>query len=224
MSRASDHAYNRIREMIMTGDLAAGTQIREEQLALACGVSRTPVRDAMRRLEADHFIFRNDSQRRFVTEWSREDAKDSFELRTILESLAAKRAAERITGEEIVKLKQYNREIFSAVNADQPNVPAFLEANRKFHAAIEKAAASRRLKKMLGAVIEQPLVLRTALQYDQTNLMRAYHEHAELIAAFESNDGEWASAVMTAHIRRAFQAYMSASQQSGKSHSTDIAA
>ena len=60
MSRASDRAYNHIRNMILSGELSPGEQIREEALAELCGVSRTPVRDALRRLEAELFTRRNE--------------------------------------------------------------------------------------------------------------------------------------------------------------------
>ena len=68
MSRASDRAYEQIRNMILSGLLEPGAQIGEEHLAEICGVSRTPVRDALRRLEADLFIKKSESQRTFVAD------------------------------------------------------------------------------------------------------------------------------------------------------------
>ena len=72
MTRAADRAYAEIRSLILSGDAAPGTQLTEEQLADICGVSRTPVRDALRRLEAELYIVRSGSQRAFVADWSRE--------------------------------------------------------------------------------------------------------------------------------------------------------
>jgi DNA-binding GntR family transcriptional regulator len=223
MSRASDRAYNLIRNMILSGELQPGAQIGEEALAELCGVSRTPVRDALRRLEAELFIRRNESQRSFVADWSLDDLEEAFQLRSMLEAHAAKRAAVRISWDQLARLRSHNAMIKQAIEADVPDVPRFLDHNRQFHAIILEAAGSDRLSGMLGQVIEQPVVLRTALQYDLENLKRSHHEHDELLAAFDLRDGDWAAALMTAHIRRAFHAYAEAHKR-GADGPRDVAA
>jgi DNA-binding GntR family transcriptional regulator len=217
MSRASERAYGQIRNMILSGELSPGTQIREEQLAESCGVSRTPVRDALRRLEAEQFIRRSGTQRSFVADWSLDDVEDAFQLRAMLEAHAAKRAATRVSEDQLERLRLYNKAIHKSISADKTDVPAFLEHNRMFHAVILEAAGSERLSSMLAQVIEQPVVQRTALQYDRENLQRSWHEHDELLAAFAHGDADWAAAVMTGHIRRAFHAYAEAHK-----HDADI--
>jgi DNA-binding GntR family transcriptional regulator len=212
MSRASDRAYDRIRDMILQGDLPPGTQIREEQLAESCGVSRTPVRDALRRLEGQAFIRRSESQRSFVAEWSLDDIADAFELRAILEARAARRAAERMDPAAMQGLRDCNRTILQAVSASPADIQGFLEANREFHAIILEKAESRRLSSLLAALIEQPVIWRTAHHYGREALLRSHGEHEELLAAFARRDGAWAEAVMSAHIHRAFHAYADAHQ------------
>ncbi len=210
MSRASDHAYAAIRGLILSGQLAPGAQLSEEALAESCGVSRTPVRDALRRLESELFIRRSESQRSFVAEWSLNDLEDAFELRAMLEGQAARRAAERINPLQLEQLRSHNRRIYEAISAEEPDVTRFLEHNRLFHTIILDAAGSPQLASMLGLLIEQAVVWRTAQSYDRDNLQRSHHEHEELLAAFARSDGVWASAIMTAHIRRAFHAYADA--------------
>jgi DNA-binding GntR family transcriptional regulator len=210
MSRASDRAYSHIRSMILSGELQPGLQIREEALAELCGVSRTPVRDALRRLEAELFIRRNESQRSFVADWSLDDLEEAFQLRAMLEAYAAKRAATRISWDQLARLRGHNDAIKQAIGASKPDISRFLDHNRHFHAIILEASGSERLSGMLTQVTEQPVVLRTAQQYDLENLRRSHHEHEELVMAFDNRDGEWAAAVMTAHIRRAFHAYAEA--------------
>lgn len=78
MSRASEIAYNEIRRRILSGHLAQGTQLKEEELADLCGVSRTPVRDALRRLEAEMLVRRSDTQRTFVPEWPTSEVEEIF--------------------------------------------------------------------------------------------------------------------------------------------------
>ena len=224
MSRASDRAYSHIRNMILSGELQPGLQIREEALAELCGVSRTPVRDALRRLEAELFIRRNESQRSFVADWSLDDLEEAFQLRAMLEAYAAKRAAMRISWDQMARLRSHNNAIKQAIGAGKPDISRFLDHNRHFHTIILEASGSERLSGMLAQVTEQPVVLRTARQYDLENLRRSHHEHEELVMAFDNRDGEWAGAVMTAHIRRAFHAYAEAHSSNTKTSQADEAA
>ncbi|TSB01707.1 GntR family transcriptional regulator [Sphingorhabdus contaminans] len=224
MSRASDRAYDHIRNMILSGELSPGEQIREEALAELCGVSRTPVRDALRRLEAELFIRRNESQRSFVADWSLDDLEEAFQLRAMLEAYAARRAAKRISWDQLARLRSHNDAIHHAITAPTPDIPKFLDHNRQFHAIVLEAAGSGRLAGMLAQVIEQPVVLRTAKQYDMENLKRSHHEHDELLIAFDNRDGEWAAAVMTGHIRRAFHVYAAAHSGDADIRRTDEAA
>jgi DNA-binding GntR family transcriptional regulator len=224
MSRASDRAYSHIRSMILSGELQPGLQIREEALADLCGVSRTPVRDALRRLEAELFVRRNESQRSFVADWSLDDLEEAFQLRTMLEAYAAKRAAKRISWDQLARLRGHNDAIRQAISAAKPDISKFLDHNRHFHAIILESSGSERLAGMLAQVTEQPVVLRTAQQYDLENLRRSHHEHEELVKAFDSRDAEWAAAVMTAHIRRAFHAYAEAHSGNTENGRADEAA
>jgi len=210
MSRASDRAYGAIRNMILSGELPAGAQLGEEALAEMCGVSRTPVREALRRLEADMLVGRTDTQRTFVADWSIDDVADAFELRAMLEGRAARRAAERMTDSAIARIRSANRSLGAAIQQPVPDVSGFLEGNREFHAIILEVAGSRRLAALLGTLIEQPVVLRTARQYSREELRRSHAEHEELTAAFARRDGAWAEAIMTSHILRAYHAYAEA--------------
>jgi DNA-binding GntR family transcriptional regulator len=210
MSRASDHAYTVIRGMILAGELPPGAQLSEEALALRCEVSRTPVRDALRRLESDLLIRRSESQRSFVADWSDDDIEDAFELRSMLEAQAARRAATRIAPAQLEALRHYNRLIGAAISGDVADIPTFLEHNRSFHEIILAAAGSSRLASLLTRLIEQPVVWRTAQNYDRENLRRSHREHEELIAAFDRHDAGWAASIMTGHIRRAYYAYLDA--------------
>ena len=200
MSRAADRAYDGIRSMILSGELPAGAQLGEEALAELCGVSRTPVRDALRRLESE------------LLDWSLGDVADAFELRGMLESHAARRAAERMDDVALQKLRGCNHAILRAVQASPPDIMGFLEGNRDFHAIILEVAGSRRLAALLGGLIEQPVVWRTAHHYTRAALLRSHGDHDELLAAFSRHDGAWAEAVMAGHIRRAFHAYSDAHQ------------
>ena len=210
MSKASERAYSDIRSLILSGELPAGAPLREEALAEKCGVSRTPIREALGRLEVEMLIRRTESQRSFVAEWSLEEVADSFELRAVVEGIAARRAAERITPDVLERMRRCDAAIAKVTEGREPDVGVFLDANREFHALIVEAAASPRLAGVLATLVEQPIVWRTAHHYGAEELRRSHREHGELLAAFARRDGQWAQDIMGAHIRRAFHAYADA--------------
>jgi len=210
MSRASDRAYELIRDMILSGELPSGAKIGEEALAEQCGVSRTPIREALSRLEAELLIRRTDTQRSFVADWSLDDVEEMFELRGLLESRAARRAAKRINWSQIERLKTHHKAIGEAIYTETPDTQRFIEHNQLFHSVILEASASAQLTNMLARIVERPIVHRTAQNYSFDDLKRSHRQHGELLAAFEQRDPAWAEAVMISHIRRAFHAYANA--------------
>ena len=207
---AADRAYAEIRGLILAGDASPGTPLREEALADIVGVSRTPVRDALRRLEVELYAVRTPGGRLVVADLDSDDVAEIFALRAMLEGHAAARAARRATPAQLAELRHCNAAIEAAVAIEQPDVARFLAENRRFHDIILSASASARLSTMLAGLVEQPIVRRTATRYDRADLARSAHEHSQLIQAFAAHDEDWARAVMTAHIRRALHAFQDA--------------
>ena len=210
MSRASEQAYTKIRGLILSGNVLPGRPLTETGLAEAAGVSRTPVREALRRLEAELYVARTKSQRLFVADWSRDDIDEMFTLRAMLESHAAGRAALRIGPESLAELAAASDAVDDAVRANPPDIAKFVAENRRFHQIFIDAAASPRLAAMLTALVEQPIVLRTATHYSVDELQRSARDHGELVQALTARDTEWARSVMTAHILRASHAFAAA--------------
>lgn len=207
MSRAAEQAYTKIRAHLLSGAAQPNEQITEDQLTQITGVSRTPVREAVRRLEDELLLVRSDTKRLFVADWSRDDIEEMFTLRQMLECHAAERAAHRLSRAQMAHLEAVNRTLKDAIAQDQPDVVRFLEANRSFHEAIIDAAHSPRLGQLLGKLVEAPVVLRTARNYSLDDLRQSARDHDELIAAFRTRDAEWARAVMGSHLRRAFHTF-----------------
>ena len=207
MSRASEQAYARIRAHLLSGEVQPNEQLTEDRLAQITGFSRTPVRDAVRRLEDELLLVRSDTKRLFVADWSRDDIEEMFALRQMLECHAAERAAQRLSREKITQLEAVNHALKDAIAQTPPDVARFLEANRCLHEAIVDAADSPRLGQMLGKLVEAPVVLRTARTYSLEDLRQSARDHDELIAAFAARDPDWARAVMGSHLRRAFHTF-----------------
>lgn len=208
-ANSAEIAYQAIRSGILSGRFRPNEHIKEIDLVAFCGVSRTPVREALRRLAAEDFveISRNHGAR--VKGWSEEDLDDLFALRGLLEGHAASRAAARISEEQLQRIRDAVAEMDHALATKHPQakkVARFLELNRRVHETIWEAAGSRRLSSMLGRLVEQALVAHTAQRYSLIRLEQSHHHHWELLAALEAGDPVWAEAVMTAHIRAARKA------------------
>jgi DNA-binding GntR family transcriptional regulator len=199
--RAVEKAYEAIRAGIADGRFAPNTRITEQEVAAAAGVSRTPAREALRRLQAEGLLTFTPNQGAVVTSWSADDIDEIFELRVVLESQGAYRAASRATSKQMSRLKElalaYEIEVHTAA-------PGYLERiatlNSDFHRELYNAAGSPRLNRALAALLETALVHRTFWSYSPEDLRRSAAHHTELAQAVEAHDPEWAGSVMRAHI------------------------
>lgn len=215
MSKASQEAYRKIRAGILSGHFPAGQFVPEDEFAQYCGLSRTPVREAIAELVAEMLLQRSGTNRVFVPVWSDEDEEELFTLRAMLESHCASRAARLITDEQIAELKAHCDFIDNAIAAKSgPDVSGFVEGNRHFHAVILAAAQSDRLAQLMKFVVSQIVVHRTAEQYSRADMEQSQRDHRDLVSAFEMRDEDWAGALANTHIRRAANAYRTMRQGS----------
>jgi DNA-binding GntR family transcriptional regulator len=201
VARAADKAYSVVRERILRGIYPPAVRITEQEIANSTGVSRTPVREALRRLQAEGLVTVIANQGALVTEWSPHDTDDVFELRALLEPYGAARAAARITGEGIIELRalavaQYQE----SERREAGFIERIGELNSRFHRQLQAFSGNTRLTTLLPILIEAPLVFRTFATYEPAELLRSAAHHLEIISALEARDPEWAAAVMRSHI------------------------
>src|SRR5258708_27409017 len=122
---------DRLRDKIMKGELRAGEWLRQERLARELGVSHTPIREALKQLEVEGLVEHVPYRGVRVVEVSMEAVSDIYDMRTVLEGLAARAAAERLTYEELCELKRLHERMMAIDNATTPeNVEAIRELNR----------------------------------------------------------------------------------------------
>jgi len=208
VSKASQEAYRKIRAGILSGHFPAGQFVTEDEFAQLCGLSRTPVREAIAELVSEMLLQRSDTNRVFVPVWSDEDEEELFSLRAMLESHCAARAARLISDEQIIQLRAHCDFIDRAIaDTDGPDVSGFVEGNRHFHAVILAAAQSERLAQLMKFVVSQIVVHRTAEQYARADMEQSQRDHRDLVRAFETRDEDWARALANTHIRRAASVY-----------------
>jgi DNA-binding GntR family transcriptional regulator len=200
-ANAAERAYDAIRKGILDGTFELGTRLPEEDLAARAGVSRTPVREALRKLAAEGFVTFAPNRGAQVASWSDDDLEEIFGLRALLESHGAAQAAQRIDTTHLMALHDLADGMERATgHGTGPALDRVAELNNRFHRTILEVAGSRRLRALLDTVIVVPLVHRTFHRYTPDALARSMHHHRELLAAFEAGDGDWAASVMRTHV------------------------
>jgi DNA-binding GntR family transcriptional regulator len=181
-----------IRELVITGELAAGEQLRQRDLAQRFGVSQTPVREAMRRLESEGLLV-CDTHRGFtVAAPALGPVEENFQIRAALESLGASLAARKIDAAGLARLRDLNGQMRALRDDD----PAYAELNREFHFAIYEYARSPlllSLMRLLWASLHGgPRVTRTHAE--------SARQHDEILQALAEGDAEGSSARTYQHI------------------------
>lgn len=206
MGNATERAYEAIRDAILEGAFPPAARLKETELVAFCGVSRTPVREALRRLAAEDFVVIQRNRGAQVKSWSAEDLDELFSLRALLEGHAAARAANRIKPADLARIAgavQEMSDVLERATSQKKKVAAFLRLNAKVHEGIWLASGSERLVSMLRQLVEQALMAHTAAQFSLERVAQSHHHHEELLQALAAGDPAWAEAVMRNHIHAA---------------------
>lgn len=192
--------YEELKTLILTGQIHPGMRLMEEELAEEMGVSRTPIREAIRKLEKEGLITIEPRRGAYVSQMSTEDMVDILEVRQNMEGLAARLAALRMSGEEKQKLVEMADRYGKAVS--DGNMEEMIRCDTAFHHMIVEATGNRILIKMVEQL--QELVLRFRyLYYD--NFKRAeqmIREHEQIYSAIMEENAEAAGDAADLHIQR----------------------
>ena len=193
-----DVVFNTLRKAILTGELKPGEHLMEIHLANQLGVSRTPIREAIRKLELEGLVIMIPRRGALVAQITEKDLKDVLEVRRALDALCAELACERITQEEKQQLKAACEEFEKATETGDATTIA--AADVKLHEIIIEATGNRRLIQMIKNLSDQ--MYRYRFEYikekDQhNNLIR---EHRMIYESIINNDKEQAAKAATVHI------------------------
>ena len=194
-------AYRRLREDIRSGALAPGARLRETDLAERLGISRTPVREAIRQLEADGLVVHLPRQGATIRSLDHAEVVELYEMRIVLEGTAARLAARAASDIELAELAALNTEL-----AQAPAGPQARELNRVFHRTLIEAARNRFLIKAMSALQKTLLILGPTTLSDPGRAQTAVGEHAAVLAALQARDGLAAEIAMRAHVEAALSA------------------
>lgn len=192
----ADHLGKAIAE----GRLKPGERLIEVQLCEEFGVSRTPLREALRVLAAEGLVELSSRRGARVAELSRQSVGDVFAVRTALEGLAATLAAAQITREEITRLEELNAEMRAAVTGGEP--ARFFTLNTEFHRLIAYASGNTYLETLLATAAARsfrPLLLWGS---GASHLLDSSDDHARIAKALRQGDADEARARMERHIAK----------------------
>ncbi|MBV0881451.1 GntR family transcriptional regulator [Noviherbaspirillum sp. L7-7A] len=209
MQRGRDMAYEVLRHRVISGYYKAGIQLKEEPLARELGLSRTPVRTALKRLVEDGLATADVGQGIHVAEWNDWEIEETFQLRMLLEPYAASLAAERASDATLARLRASNQQMAAAIK--EGGVEAIIkiqEANRTFHHTLLESAGSSRLRSMLETLIDIPIIVRSFYLSTPEELEQSLHHHQDLTLAIELRDGELARQVMQLHLRMSYKRFI----------------
>ncbi len=198
--------FESLREAIIEGRLKPNERLMEIQLAEEMGVSRTPVREALRKLELEGFVVMVPRKGAYVAGISMKDIVDVFEVRAALEALAAGLAAERITEEELDQLERYLVQIYELSEGD--NINAIVEGDTSFHDVMYRASRNQRLVQIITHLQEQIQRFRMTSLSQPGRTRVALEEHKKIVDAVAERNVELAQHLAREHIENAEQSLL----------------
>lgn len=193
--------HARLIEEIRTGLLAPGARLTEVEIAARFNVSRTPVREAIRRLEADGLVEHRPRAGAVVRELDYPEIMELYEMRAVLEGTAARLAARSASDVELEELSSLNAEMSRA--AEGGDSQAVYDLNQLFHTTLLNAARNRYLVKSVQAIRTTLIILGQSTLEEIERAREAVSEHQDIIAALSDRDGTRAETVMRQHMERA---------------------
>lgn len=195
-----DVVFQTLRQAILRGELKPGERLMEIHLAQKLGVSRTPVREAIRKLELEGLVLMIPRKGAVVAEITVKDLEDVLEVRMALEELAVRNACRRITPEQLQEVKRLSEEFRKTLYGD--DVSAYAQADVKFHDAIYLATGNGRLVQILNNLREQMYRYRMEYLKDRQSHSILVKEHEEIVRGLSEHNEELAIEATSRHIRR----------------------
>ena len=199
-----DVVFSTLREAILKGELKPGERLMELQLAEKMGVSRTPLREAIRMLEQEGLAVTIPRRGAQVAGMTEKDMEDALEIRAALDELAVQLACDAITEDQLKQLKQAMKNFEESTRSG--DVKRIAEADVEFHDAIYTATGNEKLVSMLNNLREQVYRYRVEYLKDEKSYPSLIEEHEELYAGIEKHDKEHVSQVMKRHVENQAEA------------------
>ena len=192
--------YEELKRQILVGEIAPGTRMMEVELAEDMGVSRTPVRKAIRKLEKEGLVTIEPRRGAYASDISIKDMVDVLEVRQMLEGMAASMAAQKVTKEEKLDFVEANSAYKNAVK--KGNIEEIIRYDELFHQLIVSYSGNKTLNQLLSQVQELALRFRYIYYDDFSRYENMPVEHEEIEEAIISGDTQKAKVVAEEHVER----------------------
>lgn len=196
-----EHAYRRIRVAIQTGALKPGERLREMDLAESIGLSRTPVREALARLESEGLVIHDASRGIMVAELDYSMVTELYFMREVLEGTAARLTAQHASDVEVSILEDLCRQYEAAIKSGDES--ALAASNRRFHDTLYRCSHNRYLINMLTVLHDALSLLGSTTLRDRSRAAETLKEHEAVVVAVKNRDPDAADLALRAHIRAA---------------------
>ncbi|MES2259445.1 MAG: GntR family transcriptional regulator [Pseudomonadota bacterium] len=196
--RLHDTVVEHLQNLIVEGVLAPGIKLNERELCERLGISRTPLREAMKVLASEGLIEMIPNRGAYVSRMSDTEIWETFEVMSGLEAMSGELAAERISPAEIAEIKALH-EVMIACRA-RNDLSGYYSRNQAIHNLINAAARNSVLRQLYLSVNRRLRALRFKSNFQEAKWDRAVHEHGEMIAALEARDGAWLAKILRQHL------------------------
>ncbi len=194
----TEWTYQYIKEMILNLEIKPGEQINIEEFAEKLEVSRTPIREAFLKLETEGLIDVRPRVGYFVVEITEQDIRDLFEIREIIETRAARKAAESLTDEKLISAKELIQDCYKAVEIG--DFEKFVPAEIKFHGFLQENIENKRLLAIMDGLNDLMYRVRVLSLQSQENVEQTLIEHQKILDALVQRDGDLAEKAMYDHL------------------------
>lgn len=206
-----------LREMIMIGELKNGDKINENELCASMGISKTPLREALRVLSAENLIALVPNRGSFVTKPTTAEIQEMFEVMSVLESFSARAAAEKMTPSDLFHLEELHAGLEKMFDCrDQKE---YIRINNRYHAFIQELAGNRTLNQIVNGLRKKILLYRFQSLNLPGRFEESIKEHRELLAAFQKRSPQRAEKIMKNHLHKQSQAIETLSKKMGQEKS-----
>jgi DNA-binding GntR family transcriptional regulator len=193
--------FEQLKGMILRGEISPGTRIVESEIALSMGISRTPVREAMHKLEAEDLLMPLSKGGYAVRGLTIVDIEDTFDIRSILESFAGYLAAKRHAEGELIALESKIDEFQRYL--DRGELTRLSAVNTRFHEALYELSGSHRLVKMIHGLKDEIEFLRKIILNSEEMARLSNRDHREIVEAIKKRDAKKVELQLKEHILRA---------------------
>lgn len=209
--RLEDCVTMAVREAILTGRVKPGERLSQADLSSELGVSRMPVRQALRQLQTEGLVEMDERGTAVVRPLSWEDIAESYYLRALLESKAVALSVPSLSDEDLEDLSDYNRTMDEA--AQDKDITTFLTTNREFHACLRSRCPWRRLLRLVDILWDGMPPVAVAVVPNWTSHSQQYHQ--DILHAARARDGKKAGRLMYRHIRSSGEAVRRLLEEAG---------